>query len=544
MNFSLTCTALLSLACLVTPAAHAQNEKDDATIYEIQSRWIQERHLYLDGGRVQSGPAEGEQARWVLEPGDSGYHIRNVGTDDYLHLEADSDVLATTAERPEGDRGQWLVESVDAYVTIRNTATGKYINIENQDGPVDSGLDNRPDADNWWSGLWKLVHVAGPKPERIFQAGEVIVTSPAYGSKIDGDTTLNIRAPGLERAVVKSRLPGGRFGEDATIGEIDLDDAGEGVLVFPADKYPHGPIVIRVHGTGPAGPNNYYLMVYNTGGVSWNEGLPDNPPPQAEGMQLVFADDFTDEDLSISSDGQGTTYTSHKPGGGDFSGIPFSDHENPETTPFAQMDTYLRIRADQSKNTTGLISALRMDGTGITANAPAYFECRFVAQSAPGTWPAFWVMTQDIHKGLDVPVDELDIIEAYGGEGPGNPSQTGYWIHAHYWNQGPDGEKDTTQDRFAGKIPMTEIEGTGGASWFETFHTYGVLVGEEHTVYYLDDIEVARHETAKLSGDRPLFFLINFAIGGISGWKIDLAQYDGVVDMYVDYVRVYEGGTP
>ncbi len=81
---------------------------------------------------------------------------------------------------------------------------------------------------------------------------------------------------------------------------------------------------------------------------------------------------------------------------------------------------------------TGLISALRMDGTGILATPPCYFECRLTAQSAPGTWPAFWLMTRSVYKGLKEPADELDTIEAYGGWGPHNPNQTGYWIATHY----------------------------------------------------------------------------------------------------------------
>jgi hypothetical protein len=55
-----------------------------------------------------------------------------------------------------------------------------------------------------------------------------------------------------------------------------------------------------------------------------------------------------------------------------------------------------------------------MDGEGVWAKPPCYLELRFTAQSAPGTWPAFWTIT-----GLDrgEPGDELDIIEAYGGVG-------------------------------------------------------------------------------------------------------------------------------
>ena len=34
-----------------------------------------------------------------------------------------------------------------------------------------------------------------------------------------------------------------------------------------------------------------------------------------------------------------------------------------------------------------------MDGEGFFTKAPCYLECRFTAQSAPGTWPAFWTLT-------------------------------------------------------------------------------------------------------------------------------------------------------
>ena len=35
------------------------------------------------------------------------------------------------------------------------------------------------------------------------------------------------------------------------------------------------------------------------------------------------------------------------------------------------------------------------------------------------------------------------------------------------------------------------------------------------------------------------YFLINLATGG--GWPVDLSRYNGIADMYVDYVRVYSG---
>jgi hypothetical protein len=75
------------------------------------------------------------------------------------------------------------------------------------------------------------------------------------------------------------------------------------------------------------------------------------------------------------------------------------------------------------------------------------------------------------------------------------------------------------------------------STWFEAPHTYGCKVTETDTIYYCDDIEVGRHPTFRLCREKPLFFMINLATGG--GWPVDLSRYNGVADMYVDYVRVY-----
>jgi hypothetical protein len=530
---------VVSAACAPLMLWQADAQAQEPPVYQIQSKWIGERFLVADGERVKSGPVEEDKASWSIAPEGDAFLIKNVGANAYLTLEQGSKTLTFSKMQPRDDLGKWSIEPSDTGVVISNKSTGKYVSIEKLKEPASADLDKRPGAKNWTSGLWNLVHVGGGEPLKFYRKGEVLVESPAYGSKIKGDTVLKIRAPGWSEVEVKSWLPGGKFGKDNSLGEVKLDRDGTGSMVFPADKYPHGPITIRVMASAGGTKNNYYLMVYNEGGIPWNEGAPAEPPPGAKGMELVYLDDFNEPELSISKDGKGTKYMSHKPGGGDFSGIQFADYEDAAKNPFSQVDTFLRIRADQNKNSTGLIASINVDGEGFTAKAPCYFECRFIAQSAPVTWPAFWVMTNYMIKERDKkPLrrtsDELDIIEAYGGEGPKTPNAPGYMIHAHYWNQAPDGGKDYSQDRFAGPIHMTKLKGGGGASWFETFHTY-------ETIYYCDDIEVARHKTAKLSKEEPLFFFVNFAVGGASGWKTDLSQYGGLADMYVDYVRVYQG---
>ena len=121
------------------------------------------------------------------------------------------------------------------------------------------------------------------------------VVSPTYCSDIKGNTKIDILAPSFTKLIVKCWKQGSKFGVDSSVGDVTLNNEGKGSIVFPADKYPHGPLTIRISGTGSINSDNCYLQVYNTGGVSWNQGMPTNPSA-AKGMKLVFADDFNKQD--------------------------------------------------------------------------------------------------------------------------------------------------------------------------------------------------------------------------------------------------------
>jgi hypothetical protein len=369
---------------------------------------------------------------------------------------------------------------------------------------------------------------------------QVAVLAPDSCSDVQGDTRVLLSAPGFKSVIVKCWKQGDGFGTDATIANVNLDATGKGSFVFPANDFPHGPITVRISGDNGLVKDNCYLQLYNKGGHSWNEGLPRDPPPAANGMNLVFADDFKGP-LSIGSDPK-ATYYDHKPPHGfqDFSQHRFANHDSPGN-PFTQVDTYLRIRASDKTHTSGLISSLKNDGGGIKVAAPCYFECRFLGPNAVGTWPGFWLMTDfltDYDKLKDkTPCDELDIIEAYGGEGPGSPNAFDtYMITPHCWNQGDVGKRLETKAEKDMHNPIRMKKAGIPSTWYETFHVYGCKVTETDTIYYCDNIEVGRHATLPLSRQQPLFFMVNLATGG--GWPVDLSRY-GVADMYVDYIRVW-----
>jgi len=379
----------------------------------------------------------------------------------------------------------------------------------------------------------------------------IAVRAPAYRSTVSGTITVTFAAPGMTRAEARcwhqpDEAHPGPWGYDAVVmPPRDISGDGETSFEFPLDEFPHGPTTLRISTTGDGGTRDVCeLQLFNSGGVPFKQGCGDAPPPPgAAGMQLIFCDDF-DSPLGISADGVGARYACHKPPRGDFSGYRFThaDDFDGALDPFERMDTWLRIKA-RSRGTgkrdsaTGIISSADFDGHGFYAAPPCYLECRFVAQSAPGTWPAFWTLTVPVEGGG---ADELDIIEGYGGVGPGNPNSSEYHLVTHHWGQtDADGKPLKGAHR---RVPVMEL---GGKSfWSTTPHTYAVMIGTEETVYYYDDIEVLRHASGPLSKRLPVYFLVNLAIGGISGWPIDLARYGGGTDMWVDFVRVYSECAP
>lgn len=367
------------------------------------------------------------------------------------------------------------------------------------------------------------------------------IIEPACRSNIKGVVNVKFIAPGMFHAEaycwgVPDQANPSHWGHDVNLTPkgIKLGKDGSGSFKFDAEKFPAGPMTVRICASdGKGQKDEFELQLYNKGGVKWKQGIPLNNPPGAKGLKLVFADDF-DGAMSISNDGRNARYCAHKPRFGDFGSWAFADVDG-EDNPFEQYDGYLRIKArkqEGKKGSTGLIASVNMDGEGFWAKVPFYMECRFIAQSAPGTWPAFWTVNQ-----LDWGVpggDELDIIEAYGGRGKGRPNHEGYSVFSHYWGQVDENGKGKNGDRT--RVPIT---GLGGKSyWSTTFHTYAVYAGYKETIYYFDNIEVFRHPTTDDTRNNPHIFLANLAIGG-NPFPVDLERYGNGSDMYIDYIRVY-----
>ena len=368
---------------------------------------------------------------------------------------------------------------------------------------------------------------------------------PEVGSTINGNTTVEVYAPGMKNLVAHiwhqpdADHPGAN-GYDAYFTGITPDlMTGLAQVKFDANLFPHGPLVVVINGwDSAAGDPNYshsdntWIQFYNGGGVVWNKGIP-APPPQAAGMSVVYQDDFTSA-LSISRTGAGTTYTSLKPdnypNGSEFGDAIFADPATPYN-PFAIIgNDYLRIRiskvppgySDPWGRTYfgGMLSSARVDGTGIAATN-GYFEARMMLPPGNGAWSAFWLLSKNsIGASRLSTTAEIDIVETYGA----NPQ--GACQNEHSWATKPEIHQGNCSN---GNYAFSD----GISTW----HIYGVKITPATTYYYIDNVQVWSHPT--LPQERsPMFFLIDAALG--SGFPVDLTKYGGQVDLFVDYVRVFQ----
>jgi len=247
--------------------------------------------------------------------------------------------------------------------------------------------------------------------------------------------------------------------------------------------------------------------------------------------RLTWVQDFTTmTNLSVSPWGpvgpDGTTWIAHTPYAGDW--INFQDPSGPYL-PFNIGNGYLTIRAQKEsdgKYYGGLLSSVDSKGNGFSQQY-GYFEMSAKLPSGLGTWPAFWL--DDVKSLVDrgIPGHEIDILEAYG-DGPGIMRST-----IHYWDNG-----NSSGNWGLGQSAIQ-------CSMYSGFHTYGMDIQPDFLTVYYDRMEVMRFPNkipnVAENYDRPMYIMVNLAIGG-GGSTNNQTNFDkGPQDMYVQYVKVWQG---
>ncbi len=137
-----------------------------------------------------------------------------------------------------------------------------------------------------------------------------------------------------------------------------------------------------------------------------------------------------------------------------------------------------------------------------------YFAICAQLPEGRGFWPAFWLLPAD---GSWPP--EIDVMEMLGGD-PAN-----YYASIH---AGP------------GRDKVTEIS---APSLTAGFHVFAMSWRPDEIRYYLDGILVSQVSTPP-GMQRPMYMLVNLAVGGIGSWPGEATGQNGVYR--IAWVRAWQ----
>lgn len=150
-------------------------------------------------------------------------------------------------------------------------------------------------------------------------------------------------------------------------------------------------------------------------------------------------------------------------------------------------------------------------------------EVRAKLPKARGTWPAIWMMGEDINQVGWPRCGEIDIME-HVAHTPGTIYATIHQIDdkGDHWSKGDKIQTDDVADRF---------------------HVYAVEWTKTGLEFFIDDksyFKFPYEGPAKWTFDRKMYLLINLAIGGDWGGQKGIDEAAFPCRYEIDYVRVYK----
>ena len=192
---------------------------------------------------------------------------------------------------------------------------------------------------------------------------------------------------------------------------------------------------------------------------------------------------------------------------------------------------YLEIEARKETYENREYTSARIYSKGKKSFLYGKMEARIKFPGGVGTWPAFWMMGE---SGGWPKCGEIDIME-----------------HVGYLD-----------NRASFALHTQEKNGSNGRNWHAThffddplsndFHVYGVELCQEEEngkdcIHFLVDGEIYATVWETKIGDhdswpfyKPHYFILNLAIRGNMGGKVDDSIFNQQRIMYVDWVRVYQ----
>ncbi|SFH69394.1 Glycosyl hydrolases family 16 [Pseudobutyrivibrio sp. OR37] len=167
-----------------------------------------------------------------------------------------------------------------------------------------------------------------------------------------------------------------------------------------------------------------------------------------------------------------------------------------------------------------------------------YVEARIALPATAGAWPAFWMLPQSTTVYGNWPVSgEIDIMETCGAF--------------------TDKDNDVACGTLHWGTPTHVYKGSGYVnldSDYTYFHTYAIDWQPGEITWYYDGkpINTLNNWESAIPGasdslafdapfDMPFYMLLNLAVdSGQFGGSVNKARFDEDINMYVDYVRVFQ----
>lgn len=143
-----------------------------------------------------------------------------------------------------------------------------------------------------------------------------------------------------------------------------------------------------------------------------------------------------------------------------------------------------------------------------------------------GSWPAIWMMPNDVKSGVRWPLcGEIDIMEHVGRD----PEVVHFSLHTATFNHRLDNHRTYFE-----KIPTA----------IDTFHDYEMIWDDKSIAFLVDgQLKVKFDKKAEDTinewpFDKPFYLILNIAVGGF--WGGPVVESDMPYDMHIRSIRIYQ----
>lgn len=220
------------------------------------------------------------------------------------------------------------------------------------------------------------------------------------------------------------------------------------------------------------------------------------------------------------------------------------EYKNPKYSPEAPEKEWSRSRAKADYTSASLHT------NNLASWQYGKFEIRAKLPEGQGSWPAIWMMGTDRSQRGWPACGEIDIMEFVSGT-PTTSYSTAHWTNPEFVKQSKPVQASTQGDNVKEKVVKPQVSQgfkIKNDSLTRDFHLYGMEWDEKEIRFLFDNklvgtylIEKSKDADGKCNFQKPFYLILNLAIGGSWGGKVDPAAFPR--QYLVDYVRIYKKTT-